>query len=64
MTMLIQELSQRAQTLNAHDRAQLAEELLASLDDTIEREDNPQAQAAWEQEIGCAWPRSKPARPS
>jgi len=48
MTTLVEELSQRARALNPEDRARLADELLASLD----QEDGPEAERAWEQEIG------------
>ena len=48
MTTLIEELSQRARTLSPEDRARLADELLASLDD----ESDPEAEALWEKEIG------------
>ena len=48
MTTLVEELSQRARTLSSEDRARLADELLASLDD----ESDPEAEALWEKEIG------------
>ena len=48
MTTLVEELSQRARTLSSEDRARLADELLASLDDEFD----PEAEALWEKEIG------------
>ena len=48
MTTLVEELSQRARALSSEDRARLADELLASLDE----EDGPETERAWEQEIG------------
>ena len=48
MTTLIEELTIQARTLPAEDRARLAEELLASLQDDPESE----ADAAWDLEIG------------
>ena len=48
MTTLVEQLSQRARTLSPGDRARLADELLASLDD----ESDPEAEALWEMEIG------------
>lgn len=47
MTTSIEELVKRARTLSPQDRARLAEELLASLDE----ESDSDAEAAWEQEI-------------
>ncbi len=48
MTTLVEELAQRARTLSPEDRARLADELLASLDD----ESEPETEALWEKEIG------------
>ena len=48
MTTLVEELAQQARTLSLEDRARLAEELLASLDEASE----PDAEGAWEKEIG------------
>jgi putative addiction module component (TIGR02574 family) len=48
MTTLVEELVQRARALSAQDRARIAEELLASLDEDSDSE----SEAAWEQEIG------------
>ena len=48
MTSPVEELVQRARALSPRDRARLAEELLASLDE----ESDSDAEAAWEQEIG------------
>ena len=47
MTTLVEELSARARTLTREDRARLAEELLDSLQEAFD----PDAEAAWEQEI-------------
>ena len=48
MSTLVEELSQKVKTLGVKDRARLAEELLASLDDaTVDSE----VDAAWEGEI-------------
>ena len=48
MSTLVEELSQKVKTLGVKDRARLAEELLASLDDaTVDSE----IDAAWEGEI-------------
>ena len=48
MSTLIEALSQKVKTLGIEDRARLAEELLASLDDvTVDSE----VDAAWEGEI-------------
>ena len=47
MTTLVEELSERARSLGPEDRARLAEDLLASLEDESESD----AEAAWEQEI-------------
>jgi len=47
MSILLSELSQRARALPAEERAQLAEDLLASLqEDTA-----PEIEAAWDKEI-------------
>ena len=48
MTALVDELSQRARALSPEDRARLADELLASLDE----DSSPDTEKAWEQEIG------------
>ena len=48
MTSPVEDLVQRARALSLQDRARLAEELLASLDE----ESDSEAEAAWEQEIG------------
>ena len=48
MSNLVEELSQRAKTLGIKDRARLAEELLASLENDAS---DPEADAAWEKEI-------------
>ena len=47
MTTLVEELSSRARELPPEDRARLAEELLASLQDESESE----VEAAWDREI-------------
>lgn len=47
MSALLHELSKKAQTLTLEERAQLAQELLES----VEREADPGVQAAWETEI-------------
>lgn len=47
MPTLVEELSARAKTLPPEDRARLAEELLDSLQETIDAD----AEAAWEREI-------------
>jgi putative addiction module component (TIGR02574 family) len=47
MPTLVEELSARAKTLSAEDRAHLAEELLESLDQESESE----VEAAWDREI-------------
>ena len=47
MSALLDELSKKAQTLTLEERAQLAQELLES----VEREADPDVQAAWETEI-------------
>ena len=47
MSTLVEELSARAKTLSAEDRARLAEELLESLDQEPESE----VEAAWDREI-------------
>jgi putative addiction module component (TIGR02574 family) len=47
MTTLVEELVQRARALSAPDRARIADELLASLDEDSDSE----SEAAWEQEI-------------
>ena len=48
MTALVDEISQRARALSPEDRARLADELLASLDE----DSSPDTEQAWEQEIG------------
>lgn len=47
MSALFDEISQKAKQLSAEERAQLAEELLES----VESEIDPAVQAAWEAEI-------------
>jgi putative addiction module component (TIGR02574 family) len=47
MTALLDELSKRAKELALEERAQLAQELLQSVD----QEADPEVQAAWEGEI-------------
>lgn len=47
MSALFDELAKKAQTLAVEERAQLAQELLES----IERDSDPAVQAAWEAEI-------------
>lgn len=47
MSSLLDELSQKARTLTADERTQLAHELLES----VEREVAPDIQAAWDAEI-------------
>lgn len=47
MSALLDELSKRAQTLTVEERALLAQELLES----VERDSDPEVQAAWEAEI-------------
>lgn len=47
MSDLVKELSQRAHELAPEDRARLAQELLASLEDDVD----PEVDAAWEEEI-------------
>ncbi|OIQ77619.1 putative addiction module component [mine drainage metagenome] len=47
MSNLLVELSQRARTLPPEERAQLAEDLLASL----QEDGNPEIEAAWDEEI-------------
>lgn len=47
MSTLLDDLSKKAQTLTVEERAQLAQELLES----IERDVDPDVQAAWEIEI-------------
>jgi putative addiction module component (TIGR02574 family) len=47
MPTLVEELSAQAKTLSAEDRARLAEELLASL----EQEPESEVESAWEREI-------------
>ena len=47
MSALLAELSKKAQTLTVEERAQLAQELLES----VERDSDPEAQKTWEAEI-------------
>lgn len=47
MSALLDELSKKAQTLTVEERAQLAQELLES----VERKSDPELQAAWKAEI-------------
>jgi putative addiction module component (TIGR02574 family) len=47
MSALLAELSKKAQTLTVEERAQLAQELLES----VERDSDPEVQEAWEAEI-------------
>lgn len=47
MSALLDELSKKAQSLSVEERTQLAQELLES----IERDADPDVQAAWEAEI-------------
>ena len=47
MSTLLDELSKKAQTLTVEERAQLAQELLES----VERDSDPEVQAAWDAEI-------------
>ena len=47
MSSLLDELSKKAQTLTVEERAQLAQQLLES----VERDSDPEVQAAWESEI-------------
>lgn len=47
MSDLVTELSQRARELTPEDRARLAEELLASLEEKLE----PEVDAAWNEEL-------------
>ena len=49
MTTLVEELSQKARTLSPEDRAHLAEDLLASLEDGSESAS--EVEAAWEHAI-------------
>lgn len=47
MSTLLEELSKQAQSLTVEERAQLAQELLESVD----RDADPDVQAAWDAEI-------------
>jgi putative addiction module component (TIGR02574 family) len=47
MSALLDELAKKAQALTVEERAQLAQELLES----VERDSDPEVQAAWEAEI-------------
>lgn len=47
MSTLVEELSARAKTLSAEDRARLVEELL----DSLQGESDPEAESAWDREI-------------
>jgi len=49
MTTLVEELSQKARALGPEDRARLAEDLLASLED--EPESIAEVEASWEREV-------------
>ena len=49
MTTLVEELSKKARTLSPEDRARLAEDLLASLEDGSESAS--EVEAAWEHAI-------------
>ena len=49
MTTLVEELAQKARTLSLEDRARLAEDLLASLEDGSEPAS--EVEAAWDHEI-------------
>lgn len=49
MSTMLDELSKKAQTLSVEERAQLAQELLES----VERDSDPEVQAAWEAEIAA-----------
>ena len=49
MTTLVEELSQKARTLSPEDRARLAEDLLASLEDGSDSTE--EVEADWDQEI-------------
>lgn len=49
MSTLVEELSAKARALSAEDRARLAEDLLASLEQSPES--STTAEAAWDQEI-------------
>jgi len=47
MSTLVEELSSRAKTLSAEDRARLVEELL----DSLQGESDAEAESAWDREI-------------
>ena len=47
MSALVEELSARARTLPAEDRARLVEELL----DSLQKESDAEAEGAWDREI-------------
>lgn len=47
MSTLLDELSEKAKSLTLEERAQLAQELL----ETVERDADPDVQAAWDAEI-------------
>jgi len=47
MSLLLQEIANKALALSTDERAQLAHELIASLDDAIDQE----SESAWEAEI-------------
>lgn len=49
MSALLDELSKKAESLTIEERAQLAQDLLAS----VERDADPEVQAAWEAEIAA-----------
>ena len=48
MSALFDELAKKAQALTLEERAQLAQELLVS----VERDADPEIQAAWDAELG------------
>ena len=49
MSTMLDELSKKAQSLSVEERAQLAQELLES----VERDSDPEVHAAWEAEIAA-----------
>lgn len=51
MTTLVEELTQKARTLSPEDRARLAEDLLASLEDGSGSDSDSEVGSAWEREI-------------
>ena len=48
MSSIVDEITQKARSLPAEDRARLAEELLSTLQDNVD----PEVEAAWDVEIG------------